>query len=251
MPLLVVDLSNVPLSALAPALADVDFGGWHGINVYDPAGNQDAATKAWHINTVAATPINTLASATGSIDFSSYKGINVGYPTFLTDVASKQYHDNNKFTAAEAVSALAASTHRCQVRRTSDLDIADQTKVWISWQSEEVDVGDMVDLGTNPTRITASKTGFYFVIGKIYWWTNAGAGYVSSGIYKNRYKVVGVDKNITYITTAGDVAVEPLLAFIQMNAGDYLEIEVYQNTTPNEARKIYYPYTMFGVFLIA
>lgn len=50
MPLLVVDLSNVPLSDLAAAIASVDFGNHRAINVDDPVSDQDAATKLWHNN---------------------------------------------------------------------------------------------------------------------------------------------------------------------------------------------------------
>lgn len=38
----------MPLSELAAAIADVDLGGYKGINVADPAADQDAATKKYH-----------------------------------------------------------------------------------------------------------------------------------------------------------------------------------------------------------
>ncbi len=45
---MVVDLTNVPLSSLAAAIADVDFGNQNAINVLDPTADQDAATKKYH-----------------------------------------------------------------------------------------------------------------------------------------------------------------------------------------------------------
>jgi len=47
---LVVDLSAVPLSDLAAAIGNVDFGGFKGINVADPTLNQDAVTKKYFID---------------------------------------------------------------------------------------------------------------------------------------------------------------------------------------------------------
>ena len=45
---MVVDLSNVHLDELAAALADVDFGGFKGVNVADPTLDQHVATKKYH-----------------------------------------------------------------------------------------------------------------------------------------------------------------------------------------------------------
>jgi len=44
----VVDLSGVSLSDLAAATGNLDFGGYKGVNVADPAADQDAATKKYH-----------------------------------------------------------------------------------------------------------------------------------------------------------------------------------------------------------
>lgn len=46
--LLLIDLTGVPVSDLAAATADVDFGNHKGVNVADPSLDQDAATKKYH-----------------------------------------------------------------------------------------------------------------------------------------------------------------------------------------------------------
>lgn len=69
-----VDLSNVHLDELAAAEADVDFGGYKGINVADPGADQDAATKKYHNDNI---PVGHTDHQAASAEDADFKSVNI------------------------------------------------------------------------------------------------------------------------------------------------------------------------------
>lgn len=60
-----------------------------------------------------------------------------------------------------------------RIDRTSDLSIAHNTAMAVSMQAKEWDTNGMVDLATNPTRITLNRVGLWMLTAGMNWESNA------------------------------------------------------------------------------
>ncbi len=83
---------------MAPASASVDFNTHKGINLVDPSGPQDAATKAY----VDARKLSDAAAPTADVPLNAHKLTGVANPTLAQDAATKAYVDARKLSDAAA-----------------------------------------------------------------------------------------------------------------------------------------------------
>lgn len=119
---------------------------------------------------------------------------------------------------------------RVKVYRNADYGINDATSTMVAWNAEEWDTDTMHSTSVNTTRLTATTAGRYHVQGRIVFagnatatvgrrvklWLNGNAGTLCdadidpapSGAYSR-----------TFVSTT-----------VQMAAGDYVELEVYQDS---------------------
>jgi len=160
----------IPVSGFAAAAADVDFGSHKLVNVTDPSGNQDAATKNY-VDTKVINPANiTLASgklfvgdasgkaaetlksaillsgfgtAAADLDLGSNKIINLTDPTGNQDAATKNYVDTKPLNPAN----IALSTGKIFVGNASG-KAAETSPGTISLSAFGLPTAD-VDLGTH------------------------------------------------------------------------------------------------------
>lgn len=86
----------------SPATANIDLGGFKIINLADPTGAQDAATKNYVTNAIAAINLDATYlrldggnSPSANISWNSHKITNLANPTVSTDAANKSYVDSS------------------------------------------------------------------------------------------------------------------------------------------------------------
>lgn len=136
--------------------------------------------------------------------------------------------DPKTFNSTKVFEALTGALDRAKVDRSVAQSIPDGTATKITWENEVYDVGGLVDIGTNPTRITAQTGGTYRVTAYISWVANV-----------NGYRIIRVLKNgTTLVEDVRDAASKAsgqlgMLTVFEGNllASDYLEVEVEQNST--------------------
>lgn len=127
----------------------------------------------------------------------------------------------------EGAEIMSDATIAAAVYRSAALSIADATDTWVDMDAEQFDAWGMHSLTTNPSRVTATAPGWYMVTGGVRWSHNA-TGYRLSSIWKNRSERVSEH---VFIETATNVQPRQVLSgLVWMDVGDYVELDVYQNS---------------------
>lgn len=125
-----------------------------------------------------------------------------------------------------------AATNRyvCKVVRAAAQTIATNGSN-ISFDSEEYDPLDMHSNSTNPTRVTVPVAGFYLITGTVTFDGN------STGRRGIQFKKNGSAILPTYMSLFPSVVVGTIApsatTFVECAAGDYIEMEAYQDTGGN------------------
>lgn len=113
----------------------------------------------------------------------------------------------------------------CEAQAAGSQSIANTTLTYIDLGTENADTDNMHSTVSNISRITASTTGKYLVVGSIPFSGVPGACRILARIYKNRTSVVAaIDQQIS----SGSPAFN-LTAIVDLSIGDYVEMAVYHD----------------------
>lgn len=120
----------------------------------------------------------------------------------------------------------------CQLAFTGSQSIANTTATALTWGVENFDTDGMHSTVTNTSRITIAtgKGGYYWIYGFVSW--DLGTHRRIAYIYKNGSEIIGYEVGVTSSSPATYPAVG-ISSVLNLNAGDYLEMFVYQNTGGN------------------
>jgi hypothetical protein len=130
-----------------------------------------------------------------------------------------------------------------KVFRTALINIANNTATKIAFNTEDFDTNTYHDNTTNNTRLTVPTTGYYRV--NVYCYRAGQTAALSRfSIWKN-----GSGGNTTYFGSGAgfDTQTHSLHTILSLNANDYLELEIYQNSG---GAKDFYFTTDSGYFMI-
>jgi hypothetical protein len=118
-----------------------------------------------------------------------------------------------------------------KLERTTGQVVYDASAAIMVWDSEVWDTDGMHDNATNQDRITINTPGIYLVIGAVRY--NAGISDDSSvTIWQNGSTFIVRDEGGPANTAGG----RTVSALVNMNANDYLHLQVYQNNSANTSR---------------
>lgn len=115
----------------------------------------------------------------------------------------------------------------CRVHRTSNVSINNASWTPISWQAEALDPSNLWAVSPNPTRITVAVPGLYHCMASIYLQA-ANTNTKRARLLKN-----GAAYSLSQLEakdTGSKDIVFPTEAPIWFDAGQYLELEVYQDS---------------------
>ena len=118
-----------------------------------------------------------------------------------------------------------------KLERTTGQVVYDASAAIMVWDSEVWDTDAMHDNATNQDRITINTPGIYLVIGAVRY--SAGISDDSSvTIWLNGSTFIVRDEGGPANTAGG----RTVSALVNMNANDYLHLQVYQNNSANTSR---------------
>ena len=118
-----------------------------------------------------------------------------------------------------------------KLERTTGQVVYDASAAIMVWDSEVWDTDGMHDNAINQDRITVNTPGIYLVIGAVRY--SAGVSDDSSvTIWLNGSTFIVRDEGGPANTAGG----RTVSAFVNMNANDYLHLQVYQNNSANTSR---------------
>lgn len=139
--------------------------------------------------------------------------------------------------------------HRgCRVYRvTTDQTIVKETNTLVEFNGETHDVTGFHSNTVNPSRITVPDgyDGIYRIYAQIRWETNA-VGYRLVRILKNGATLC----EYVHDADATNVTVTSLFDSVTLEAGDYVEVQVYHTSNANRDVLLNTAYTFFGADLI-
>lgn len=137
------------------------------------------------------------------------------------------------FTASSALAAAdlndCFAPPRCRLTNSADISVANSSSVSLTFDTEVFDSGAMHSTSTNTGRITVPTGGggVYVVGGTVEFAANA-TGYRSIGIRLNGGNTITGHRAIT--SSASVTTRLSTSAIYSLAAGDYLELQVFQNS---------------------
>lgn len=123
-------------------------------------------------------------------------------------------------TAGGGISSGARLTH------SVGQGVANTTWTALTFDTEIFDDNTFHD-GANPTRLTAPLVGRYLVGGTVEWSASSAGNGRIIGLWKNGATLIAIHKNNP---PAGGKMTQTIAAYIDMAAGDYLELQVFQDS---------------------
>lgn len=116
----------------------------------------------------------------------------------------------------------------CAVKRSGGTEsIANNTATRVSFDAEEYDTDSMHSTVTNNSRVTATTAGKYLITANANWASNTtGRRYLS--IAKNNTTTLA-QMNSAPVSGTGECG-QAIVSAASLSAGDYVELEVYQNS---------------------
>jgi hypothetical protein len=115
-----------------------------------------------------------------------------------------------------------------KVRRSSNQTINNTTQTTLNWDVEDVDTNSMHDNATNNSRITINTPGVYFIQAQLEW-SASGSGGLGAYIVANGSTFLANDERGTN-PISGDMHTQFVTTTARLAAGDYIEIQVWQNS---------------------
>jgi hypothetical protein len=133
--------------------------------------------------------------------------------------------------AFNQISTGSLSAALASVSRNSNQSINNATETDVTFTTEEVDDASFATLGTNDERLTipAGYGGIYEISAFVTWASNA-TGYRRAIIAVNAGTSTWVNADTRNAVNGVNTEV-PLSAFVFLSAGDYIHLNVYQNST--------------------
>lgn len=139
--------------------------------------------------------------------------------------------------------------HRgCRVYRvTTDQAIVKETNTLVEFNAENHDVTGFHDETVNPSRITIPDgyDGTYRIYSQIRWETNA-VGYRLMRFLMNGSAIA----EYIHDADAANVTTTSIFDSVTLEAGDYVEVQVYHTSNANRDVLLGSAYTFFGVDLL-
>jgi hypothetical protein len=149
-----------------------------------------------------------------------------GQAIYETDTGLSLIYDGSAWVSPSV-------THKppsVKLQRTTGQVVYDASTATMVWDSESWDTDGMHDLVTNQDRITINTPGIYLVVGAVRY--TAGISDDSSLTINLNGSLVVRDESGPANTAGGRTA----SVMLNMNANDYLTMQVYQNNSANTSR---------------
>lgn len=153
--------------------------------------------------------------------------VNSNFTTIYNDYNGNITNANIAAGAAIALSKL-ASVPRVAAFSSSNPSIANNTVTYLTFDSEDHDTDTMHSTVSNTGRLTATTAGVYLIVASANWKDAAAAGLRAVGISRNAART-----NLAYVQTvgtAGQTTYQQAVIVYPLNAGDYVEMWVQQNS---------------------
>lgn len=129
-----------------------------------------------------------------------------------------------------------------RVRRTSNMNINNNTNTVVPWETEDYDNDTMVDIGTYPNRITAKTAGIYLV-SAIVRWDNNTTGSRDVFFSKNANGAANNWAALVSTNNSASNCVSNLNAVLVLAANDYIELNLWQNSGGTRSTDVANPET--------
>ena len=152
----------------------------------------------------------------GDIDMAHFHCHNLAAPVHFHDAARKVYVDS-----LEARYQIGA-----RVYHSVNQSIPFDTPTMLAFNSERYDTDNIHDNAVSNSRLTCRTAGKYIIVALIWWAANA-AGYRSHSIVLNATTWIGQLETRPLPNNYSSAVVTTIW---DMSVGDYVELEVYQNT---------------------
>jgi len=180
-----------------------------------------AYSKAWNETLPDGTEASdTLDTLIQDLKVSIRERLEDTYPGWSSDG-----EDPKLFTVPTTTSLVYGNlpSERAAVSLSSSQSIVTATPTAVIWDTEDVDVGGLVDIGSQPTRITIVNAGFYLASTHIPWGSGSG-GYRQISIRPNGSGIIAR----AFITTplSGSADQQSVAYLGALAATDYLEVIV-------------------------
>lgn len=146
--------------------------------------------------------------------------------TFVAgDVISAAEMNANFEVVAAAISALEAAVGTAGPVTSAvgqNLTIATNDPTWVTFGFATISTGNMYS-PAEPTRVTVPADGIYLVTARVSW-SNDQTGRRSATIFQNEFSIMADHR------TASGPSSNLVTGLRQLSAGDYLELNVFQNS---------------------
>ncbi|MBI3615560.1 MAG: hypothetical protein HY211_03470 [Candidatus Omnitrophica bacterium] len=111
---------------------------------------------------------------------------------------------------------------------SANVSISSDTRTAIPFSSERWDNGDLHDTVVNTTRLTAKSAGKYLIFGMVYWWpSDLGRRELGIQLNTGSFLAMVLDRGINESNLG---SVQSITTFYDLQAGDYVELQVKQNS---------------------
>jgi len=101
------------------------------------------------------------------------------------DTVYTKTRGGNVVKALRLSNGAAGEGHRASIRRTTSYTLADNSYIYLPFETENYDVGDLAELSTNPNGLTIQRPGVYHVTATVYFFP-AAAGLFLMNILSTR-----------------------------------------------------------------
>ena len=131
---------------------------------------------------------------------------------------NQQVRDNTSFLYSPA---------SCALDHTGNQTISNGTWTSVTFTAPDLfDTDNMHSTSSNTSRITINTAGIYLLTANIEW-TSQATGFRASRIYVDGSTIISSDQRTT---VSGDSTISALSGIYRFTAGQYVELQGYQNT---------------------
>lgn len=139
-------------------------------------------------------------------------------------------------SAGQVIRAADVAVQACRVTRTTAQSLPDASTATVNFDDEAFDTDGMHDVATNNSRITINEAGIYIVgfNGDL----TAGTDYTRIVVTLVINGTTGIARSHHNSTTSSVTQVVGVNTVYQFQAGDYVEVQIFQDNTANTARDL-------------
>jgi hypothetical protein len=150
-------------------------------------------------------------------------------------------------TDVRPISSFAGMVPACNLTSAQNKTVGPGATVTLTWDTEKFDPTGMHDLSTQTDRLTIKEPGIYLVYAMVFWKQMSGQninGTFNFSIYRNRNGSIDqIARDTVYI--GASQGVQSCMKLIDCDTGDYLYVQVTNNSTATvdvDASQPYSPY---------